>query len=322
MANSKIHRVKEEMLATWNIARTTSLTGAAVTLLGKLKIQQLNRNGWQETTWDTRLLQRKHHWMQTYLRSIIAMPPCPERTAPCPQGPVWLCWWQGEEKAPDLVKACVSSVRRQVQDRPVVVLTEENYREYAAIPRWMEEKFLRGVISATHFSDILRLYLLAEHGGIWLDATVFCTGRPDGWDQPLWTVKRPGYAHGSPAVGRFATYAMGCDGEHRWIFALLRDLLLSYWESHDHLMDYLVLDYLMVLAMEAYPEVEEAFRAVPPNEPACDELYKILAEPFDAGKWDALRRQSCLFKLTRKQAFPREKQGKPTFYAMLTEEKR
>lgn len=34
----------------------------------------------------------------------------------------------------------------------------------------------KGIISNTHFSDILRASLLIKNGGLWLDATVLCTG--------------------------------------------------------------------------------------------------------------------------------------------------
>lgn len=34
----------------------------------------------------------------------------------------------------------------------------------------------KGIITNTHFSDLLRIELLINHGGLWLDATTYLTG--------------------------------------------------------------------------------------------------------------------------------------------------
>lgn len=40
-------------------------------------------------------------------------------------------------------------------------------------PKYIEEKWKRGVITHTHMTDLLRLELLIRYGGTWIDATVF-----------------------------------------------------------------------------------------------------------------------------------------------------
>lgn len=317
-----LRRAGEEARATLAIARATSPGGGAITLLGKLWIQRLNRTGWQETPATRKLLANKHAVMLCYFEKTMPLPaPGIRPSEPGEPGPIWLCWWQGEDKAPEIVRACIASVRRNAGSRKVILLTAENYLEYVSIPEWAVEKFRRGVISPTHFSDILRLSLLAEYGGIWLDASMYCTGAPEVWSRPLWTIKRPDYAHCSPASGNFATYAMGGSEENRWIFGLFREYLLAYWRSNNLLVDYLLLDYLMVLAQKNCPGVASAFRGVPDNQPCCDELCKVLGEPVDKEIWENMRAATCLFKLTWKQSFPLKKDGKPTFYAMLREGK-
>lgn len=315
-------RIREELRATVEIAKATSLWDGAVTFLGKAQIQIMNRNGFREPAMVRKLLLKKHDVMLEYFeKTLPAASHWPVTSAPCELGSVWLCWWQGEEAMPEIVKACIASVRAHVKDRRVILITEENYGSYVSIPDWAVEKFRRGILSPTHFSDILRLHLLAEYGGIWLDASMFCTATPEEWSLPLWSIKRPGYLHCSVAAGSFATYGMGCRGEMRWIFVIFRDRLLTYWKKKDFLVDYLLLDYLMVLARNHCSAMETAFRAVPPNQPNCDELCKVLGEPFDEKRWMQMKQDTCLFKLTWKQRFPREKNGKLTFYAMLLEGK-
>ena len=75
----------------------------------------------------------------------------------------------------EIVKICVESIKKNAGDHRVIILTDDNYKQYVDIPEWVEEKKKKGVISRTHYSDILRLSLLARHGGMWIDSTFYCT---------------------------------------------------------------------------------------------------------------------------------------------------
>lgn len=89
-----------------------------------------------------------------------------------------IIWWsllQGEDKMPELAKVCLNSLRRNLSDYDIKIVTLENYTEFVDIPKVIVDKFNAGWISGAHFSDILRLQLLAKHGGIWIDSTVYCT---------------------------------------------------------------------------------------------------------------------------------------------------
>lgn len=65
----------------------------------------------------------------------------------------------------------IESIRRNAKNNQVSLITDANYMEYVHIPSWVEQK---RIISKTHFADLLRLSLLAEHGGIWLMHLFLC----------------------------------------------------------------------------------------------------------------------------------------------------
>lgn len=89
---------------------------------------------------------------------------------------VWFCWLQGIENAPDVVKLCYSQARRILKNKKeLVLITKDNFNEYARLPEWIIEKWNAGEISNTHFSDLLRLELLIANGGLWLDSTAYLT---------------------------------------------------------------------------------------------------------------------------------------------------
>lgn len=47
---------------------------------------------------------------------------------------IWTLWWQGEENAPDLVKACIASMRAHANGADVRVLDERNCASYLTLP--------------------------------------------------------------------------------------------------------------------------------------------------------------------------------------------
>mgnify|MGYP004591852683 FL=1 len=318
-----IHRIGEEIRATGEVASVTSWREALETFRAKWDIQVMNHNGFAEPPAVRDRLIRKHEIMLKYFerrygefyRSYDYAAPM-DPVDPNMEGRVWICWWQGLENAPEIVKRCVESIQRNAGDHQVTIITDRNVEQYIDIPEWVKKKQSEGIISRTNLSDLLRLSLLAKYGGLWLDATFFCTGPLSdmAFGGPLFSIKRPDYLHCSIAQGYFAGYSLACDASHRRIFAAVRDFFLEYWKTNDFLVDYLLVDYMIVLAQRHNKDIADAFSAIKPNNPRCDDLYKVLGEPYDEEVWSKLTEETNLFKLTWKQEFPLEKDGRPTFY--------
>src|SRR5687768_533051 len=131
---------------------------------------------------EAKWIDERHNTVESYLalkyRDIIQKFENPERSPSLDtESPIWMFWWQGEENAPPIVQACINSVRLRAEGRRFIVVSKANYRDYVTIPRRIEDKFHQGIISTTHLSEVVRFMLLAEYGGLWLDATVFCVDR-------------------------------------------------------------------------------------------------------------------------------------------------
>jgi hypothetical protein len=78
----------------------------------------------------------------------------------------WTCWLQGMENAPPMVRSCYNSAQRHSDGHRIIVITYENLDTYVTLPDFIMEKHKKGYITATHLSDILRLYLLYTYGDI------------------------------------------------------------------------------------------------------------------------------------------------------------
>lgn len=91
---------------------------------------------------------------------------------------LWLMWHQGLQRAPFIVKECVESWVSKNPSWDVVVLDSENVQNYVEIecPSSIFTK-----LELCHQSDLIRLALLSEYGGVWADATTFCRKPLDDW---------------------------------------------------------------------------------------------------------------------------------------------
>lgn len=225
--------------------------------------------------------------------------------------PVWVFWWQGEEAAPVLVRRCIRSIRRQAGNHPVRVVDQNNYREFVTIPGHIEEKRDKGIISLTHFSDFLRMALLAEHGGLWLDATIYAADSlAPAFRGELFTVRNPGLEEENVSQWDWSVFAIGGNAGCG-LFAGVRELLSAYWLENDWLIDYYVFDYMMRLIVDSCPAIREALEAVTPNNSGIYHYQKHFQDPADTLPPE----DTWLFKLSWKGSYsPVNRAGEQTLY--------
>lgn len=171
---------------------------------------------------------------------------------------VWICWLQGMDRAPALVKACFNSMKAALPDYEFIVLTEANIKEYVTFPDYIWEKRRRGIIPAAHFSDLLRAELLCRYGGIWADATLFCTAKPGAipdyiTDAPLFCFKQLDLTRRDILPIVSSSWFIVAK-EKSAILAKTRELLYAYWTENDSLGDYFTFHLFFAMASRKYPE--------------------------------------------------------------------
>lgn len=95
---------------------------------------------------------------------------------------MWV-FWDNPESIPKTVTMCIESWRKYHPGYDIILLTKKNYNEYINIPhRIATHPHFND--SMARFSDLIRLYALAEHGGIWLDSSILLKGSIDDWLLP------------------------------------------------------------------------------------------------------------------------------------------
>lgn len=92
---------------------------------------------------------------------------------------IWSFWGQGRDCAPYIAEQCMRSWERRNPDWTLRVLDLKTLRRYVNIERFVDLE--RQSMQFASFSDLLRILLLREYGGVWVDASVFCRVPLDTW---------------------------------------------------------------------------------------------------------------------------------------------
>ena len=99
---------------------------------------------------------------------------------------IWSFWEDGFEAAPELVHLCVATWRKYSGFRDVRLLNSENvfsYLDCHQLPKTFES------LPVQMKSDAIRLAVLAQYGGVWLDASTLVTGQLQTY---TWRAKKSG----------------------------------------------------------------------------------------------------------------------------------
>ena len=232
---------------------------------------------------------------------------------------IWTLWWQGEENAPEIVKKCFENVRLHCGEHELKIITKENFREYLDIPEYIIKKLDSGMITITHFSDILRMGLLYKYGGMWLDATILVIKKiPDEiFESEYFTVKvgLDPKCYGV-SLRRWTSFLQAARKGDK-LCGFVFDTHLEYWKDNDIPIDYVLLDYIIALAYEEFQDVRKLLDELPLNNPGVDDLQPLLNSPFDEKKFAELTSSTMFFKLTYKHEFEKNISGVPTFYGKI-----
>ena len=232
---------------------------------------------------------------------------------------IWVCWWQGEENMPEVVKVCYRSIKKLSGKHPVVLITEDNLKDYVQLPQFIMDKYAAGIISRTHFSDILRFYLLKEYGGIWMDITNFLTAEIDSFvpaDSTFYSYKHI-TEYNNVSQGLWTSY-FNASGKGNIIPSYLYESLVSYWNKTDKLEDYLLLDFIFKLGYDNIPAMKKIIDSIPLKE--IGTMRKIMNRKWNGEEWKRYFIQAPFQKLSYKKYVNKTtKKGEKTHYAYMVE---
>lgn len=230
---------------------------------------------------------------------------------------VWIMWWQGEKNMPDIIRICYNSVLQNSKGCEVILITEENYKEYISLPEYILHKFKSGIIPIAQFSDIIRFSLLAKHGGLWLDSTTLITNyNLIQLKDQFFTYRFKTKSQSTPTLGRWSITIISGPSSCI-IFHLMKNLLLEYWKKENTLLKYFLTDYFFALIYTDIPEVKRLINSNPWF-PSNFLLKEFINTPFFHSYWNNFSNEVHFHTLSRKVSYTQKTRTDiETYYGYL-----
>ena len=233
---------------------------------------------------------------------------------------IWVMWWQGEEEMPPIIKMNYSSLKRNANGQKINLVTKYNYNDYLELPDYISAKVERKIISLTHLSDLIRVSLLSEYGGLWLDATVYLTSPlPFEIKSSYWTTKwklEPSEFKTYPLwMGLWAVSSipkltisqyMGIwhSCPQNPIFDCLKDFWLEFWKNENGSPYYWTTEvFLNGIMYDEIPSVKRMIDQVTESNPQVFKMRRHINKDYNDQILGELTRDTQFFYLSWKERY-------------------
>ena len=214
---------------------------------------------------------------------------------------IWYYWSSGMENAPSIALNCYKSIKKYIPDMEIIKIDKHNISKYIKLPAYILKKYKIGIISEAHFADIVRIFLLREHGGLWIDCTTYLTGRI-----PRGILESEFFA---PAIvekgnekftlkdriiyGVFANFFIWAKRPHNYVIECMTDFLSEYWKDKNWC-DYLFFYEFTAVAMEEdgkfYKQVVDMLNTTYYHENQFLELSYKVHDRYDSKTWNEIKK--------------------------------
>jgi hypothetical protein len=234
---------------------------------------------------------------------------------------IWQFWENPAGKTtPGIVKSSLESVDKFKGRFEHNILNNATFENYSDLPGYVLDKFKKGQIGYAHFSDLLRLNLLKNHGGIWLDATGYMTGFVPEYilDEDFFvflTGKQTHFPY-SFMQNCFIRSKKGSRLCEAWY-----QMCVEFWKNESETFDYFQHQLMFKALILENPAAKELFAKMPQlSEDGIQQLVgDNLLKKFDADEWEKIKKASFFQKTTYKVASGTDYSG--TYFSKLSEGK-
>ena len=222
---------------------------------------------------------------------------------------IWVLWQQGEAQMPETVRASMKTIKDFAKRSGCEFhfLTDENLHSYISIPKDIIEKNKNKQLSSAAFADIVRASLLFEHGGIWMDATLFVSpyATLEMFEGDFFSLNHPPVhpekIERTISNFKWAGYCLaGKKGKS--YFKHIRDIFIYFVRKCPIFIDYLMMDYFILSEYDANPEFKILVDELPILAPAERVLFfrEYADKLFDKTEWEEVLKTTPIMKTTYK----------------------
>ena len=213
---------------------------------------------------------------------------------------IWQYWHQGINSAPEIIHKCVESIKKYHPEYDIRILSFDNIKDYVEIPQRYYDLLEQKKIPIAIFSDVLRLYLLAQYGGIWIDSTIYLTDRlsDEILNSDFFVIQK------DPRTDAFedkmVCYFIKANADNIWIH-LIKNAIESYWKENDYLVHYFMFEHFVTLISDANEHLASDWNKMYYiNAKNTGILQEHMLKEFDNIQFDKIKTETNIHKLTYK----------------------
>lgn len=218
---------------------------------------------------------------------------------------IYILWLQGFNKAPSLIKKCVESWQVHNPKWKVIKIDETNLKDYINLEHYIP-CIDKKTISNASLSDIIRIKLLKEYGGLWVDSTTFCNRPLDDWLQDY--VEDGFFAIDKPAPDRMVSSWFLYSDLDNYIIDKWHTATEQYWkpESRKWAHHYFWFHYLFNDLYNEHEEFKEKWDCVKKIKKSTEVKFRhfdgtmIVKQLNEWVKGDIDNKKSSFYKLSHK----------------------
>jgi hypothetical protein len=177
---------------------------------------------------------------------------------------IWLLWFQGWDNAPYLQKKVAESWKINNPSWKIEYLDMNNLKNYITDIDYIYDE--NKTISYAAKSDIIRLSLLKNHGGVWADSTLLCMQPLDSWVEKAIKNSNFWMYHGNGAKMDIK------DGPCSWFIISKKESYIItkwkeecdiFWSKNNHTDNYFWMDELFKNLFERDTKFKNEWKKVP-----------------------------------------------------------
>ena len=242
--------------------------------------------------------------------------------------PVFVMWFQGEDQMPLVIQKCLESLRKNIPNRKIIIITRDNIKEYTDLPDYILEKVDKGLITKTFFSDIARAALLYKNGGTWADAAIYLTKQvPDQYFNKEYycpcgiiSEHKKDFRYLFNGTKGWNVSFQGTNKKGFPLYDFLFHFYCKYFAEFPTHADYFMNDYMMSLFCKHNKSFWNILNNQPVNNEREFDLALMMNKPLNKSnekKLKDLLDNTFIHKLTYRKNWQQIKHNKETIYSLL-----
>lgn len=143
---------------------------------------------------------------------------------------IWFYWHEPIGQAPEAVRLGIESWCRNNPNWTVNVLSDNTVKEHITLEEPPRDRKIQWR------ADVIRIALLAKYGGVWIDATTFCTRKLDDWLPQL--MESGFFAFPDSYPGRMMSNSFIAAVPGNYLVTKWSKLMNRYWQKNGKLLHY------------------------------------------------------------------------------------